>query len=265
MSPEQWLGRPEPAVSTETRSVASEAKIRIGTSGWSYRHWRGPFYPPDVPQREWLARYARRFRTVEINTSFYRLPREETLAAWKDAVPGDFLFAAKASRFVTHRKKLKDPADTVPPFLDRMEMLAEKMGPILFQLPPGWGFDPGRLESFLAALRAGRRYAFELRDPAWMNERAFDILARHGAAFCIYELGGRLSPKEVTADFVYVRLHGPGGPYRGSYGVGTLAGWAGAFSSWAAGGRDVFCYFDNDEKGYAAENAHRLDEMIRGG
>jgi len=182
---------------TEKETVANEARIRIGTSGWSYRHWRGPFYPSNVPQREWLPYYAGWFRTVEINNSFYHRPREETLAAWKDAVPWDFLFAAKASRFVTHRKKLTDPADTVPPFLDRIEALGKKIGPILFQLPPRWGFDPGRLESFLAALRGGRRYAFELRDPSWINDRACGILARHGAAFCIYELDGRLSPKEV--------------------------------------------------------------------
>lgn len=244
--------------------MAKRGDIRIGTSGWSYRHWRGSFYPPDMPSREWLAHYAERLRTVEINTSFYRLPREETLAGWKDAVPKDFLFSVKASRFITHRKKLKDPETTVPPFLDRVAALGGKMGPVLFQLPPNWGFDPGRLADFLASLPAGRRYALELRDPDWINDRARGILSDHGVAFCIYELDGRLSPREVTAGFVYVRLHGPGGSYRGSYDVGTLSGWAGAFSSWAASGKEVFCYFDNDEKGYAAENALRIEEMMRG-
>ena len=245
--------------------MPERAAIRIGTSGWSYRHWKGTFYPPEIPSRQWLAHYAGRLRTVEINHSFYRLPREETLAGWKATAPRDFLFSVKASRFITHRKKLKDPDRTVPPFLDRIGALGEKLGPVLFQLPPGWGFDPERLDGFLAALPARHRYAFELRDPNWINDRACAILSDHGAAFCIYEIDGRVSPKEVTAGFVYVRLHGPGKAYRGSYDTGTLAGWAGAFSSWAAAGRDVFCYFDNDEKGYAAQNALRIDEMIRGG
>ncbi len=241
-----------------------EPKIHIGTSGWSYKHWRGRFYPPDLPAGKWLAWYAGIFRSVEINHSFYRLPREETLEAWKGAVPQGFLFAAKASRFITHMKKLQDPGVTVPPFLERIGVLGDALGPILFQLPPGWRFDAERLSSFLGSLDASRRYAFELRDPDWINDRALEILSQRGAAFCIYDLDGRLSPKEVTADFVYVRLHGPGGPYRGSYDARTLSGWAGAFSAWLAGGREVFCYFDNDEKGFAAENARRLAGMIRG-
>lgn len=244
--------------------MPKEPKIHIGTSGWSYKHWKGRFYPPDLPAGKWLAWYAGRFRSVEINHSFYRLPREETLEAWKGTVPQGFLFAAKASRFITHMKKLQDPGKTVPPFLERIGVLGDALGPILFQLPPGWRFDADRLSSFLDSLDASRRYAFELRDPDWINDRALEILSRRGAAFCIYDLDGRLSPKEVTADFVYVRLHGPGGAYRGSYDARTLAGWAGAFSTWCAGGREVFCYFDNDEKGFAAENARRLAGMVRG-
>jgi uncharacterized protein YecE (DUF72 family) len=247
------------------QAVGGPAPIHIGTSGWHYGHWRGPFYPDELGAEGFLAYYAERFHTVEINNSFYQLPSESTLGKWRDAVPRGFVFAVKGSRFITHMKKLKDPARSLAPFLERVAGLGEKLGPILFQLPPRWRFNAARLAGFLAALPVAYRYTLELRDQSWINESTLDLLANHGVAFCIYELAGYLSPLEVTADFVYIRLHGPGGPYQGQYDDATLAGWAGSMAAWGRQGREVFCYFDNDEAGYAAQDALRLQDLLRKG
>jgi uncharacterized protein YecE (DUF72 family) len=240
--------------------------IHIGTSGWQYDHWRGPFYPEHLSRNAFLAYYAERFQTVEINNSFYQLPKKETLNHWNESVPENFIFSFKASRYITHMKKLKDPQASLSRMMETVGFLDGKLGPILFQLPPKWGFDPERFYDFLEALPAQYRYAFELRDPSWLDSRAYEALAQIGAAFCIYELAGRMSPKEITADFVYIRLHGPADvPYKGQYSTKTLSGWAGAISTWAEEGREVFCYFDNDEAGYAAQDALRLQKMLRKG
>jgi uncharacterized protein YecE (DUF72 family) len=236
--------------------------IHIGTSGWHYSHWNGPFYPNDLRKEDFLRYYCSRFATVEVNNSFYQLPSEEALLNWRDSTPAGFIFAAKASRYITHMKKLKDPEKHLPILLERLEILGEKLGPILFQLPPRWRLNLERLEVFLKALPGRFRYAFEFRDPSWFDRRAYEALAEHGGAFCIYELAGRRSPAEVTADFVYVRLHGPGEAYQGSYSTGALQGWADRFGRWVQEGKEVFCYFDNDEAGYAAQNALSLQEMV---
>jgi uncharacterized protein YecE (DUF72 family) len=236
--------------------------IRIGTSGWNYDHWIGPFYPDGLPKKQWLHFYADRFHSVEVNNSFYQLPTEKTLQAWKEVVPRGFRFAVKCNRYVTHMKKLKDPAESMAKFFDRVDVLGAYLGPVLFQLPPNWRFDAARLEAFLDALPGGHRYVFEFRDPDWWNDRTYELLREAGAAFCQFDLAGEQSPREITADFVYVRLHGPGEAYEGSYGEQSLRGWVGAFSAWAARGRDVYCYFDNDQNGYAARNAARLHEML---
>jgi uncharacterized protein YecE (DUF72 family) len=236
--------------------------IRVGTSGWNYTHWAGPFYPRELAQDRWLRFYAERFSTVEINNSFYNLPEAGVFRSWGDSVPDDFVFSVKASRYITHMKKLKDPRDSVHRFVDRASGLDEKLGPVLFQLPPRWKVNPGRLEAFLGELPEGIRYAFEFRDRTWFCREVYDLLRGRGAAFCIYHLAGALSPRVVTAGFVYVRLHGPGAAYQGSYDRETLSGWAGAFSTWDRRGRDVYCYFDNDQRGYAARDAAALRSMI---
>lgn len=237
-------------------------RIRIGTSGWHYRHWEGSFYPEDLPAGRWLEYYRRHFSTAEINHSFYRLPEARTLEQWKKTVPAGFQFAVKAGRYITHMKKLKEPRQPLSEFFQRIGALGGRLGPILFQLPPRWRRDPGRLESFLKLLPAKGRFTFEFRDPSWFDDRVYRVLEEAGAAFCVYHLAGRISPRKVTADFVYVRLHGPGKAYRGSYSGRDLAGWAGAFSTWARMGKDVYCYFDNDDSGHAPRNALRLKEML---
>jgi uncharacterized protein YecE (DUF72 family) len=239
------------------------SRINIGTSGWHYDHWKGPFYPRDLRSGKMLPYYAHHFRTVEINNSFYQLPKEGTLEMWRNITPEDFIFSMKASRYITHMKKLKDPSKTLSPFLEAARVLEPKLGPLLFQLPPRWHVNPQRLQEFLNALPRGFRYAFEFRDPSWFQDHVYKILEEHGAAFCIYELEGRISPHEVTSDFVYVRLHGPGRAYQGQYDAKTLSGWAGEFFTWAGQGREIFCYFDNDQAGYAAQDALRIQAMVR--
>ena len=239
-------------------------EIRVGTSGWNYDHWVGPFYPDDVPKKDWLRYYARHFDTVEVNNSFYQLPERSTFERWRDSVGEGFVMAVKGSRYVTHMKKLKDPAESVERFCHRVDALGRALGPLLFQLPPRWRFAPDRLDAFLGTLPADRRVVVEPRDPSWFDPRCFEILRDHGAALCIYDLEGDQSPKEVTADFVYVRLHGPSETaYEGSYDAKTLQGWAGAFSTWARQGKDVYCYFDNDQGGNAPRNALALREMLQ--
>lgn len=207
--------------------------------------------------------YAQRFNTVEINNSFYRLPRSETLQRWRDSTPKGFVFAFKASRYITHMKKLKDPQESLNKMLDAAQYLSPKLGPILFQLPPRWRVNPRRLSDLLATLPQELVYAFEFRDPSWYHDEIYTILREHGAAFCMYHLEGHLSPKEVTADFIYIRLHGPSRQaYQGEYDAQTLSGWAGALSSWQRQGKAVYCYFDNDQAGYAARNALKLQEMV---
>jgi len=240
-------------------------RIHIGTSGWHYDHWKGPFYPEDISAEKMLPHYTGYFHTVEINNSFYQLPKKGTLELWKKTVPSHFVFAMKGSRYITHMKKLKDPSRGVPPLLDAAGVLGKKLGPLLFQLPPRWHINLERLNEFLQFLPADHRYAFEFRDPTWFDDRTYEALAKRGAAFCIYHLAGTLSPKEVTTDFVYVRLHGPEEAYRGQYGAKTLSGWAGAFSTWQHQGKEIFCYFDNDQAGYAAQDALRLQEMLSKG
>jgi uncharacterized protein YecE (DUF72 family) len=240
----------------------TKGRIRIGTSGWSYGHWLGTFYPKGTRQQDLLAVYAERFQSVEINRTFYKLPAAGTMAAWRAKAPEDFLFAAKASRYLTHRKKLKDPEEPVGRLLGCVEALGDKLGPVLFQLPPRWRVNPERLGRLLEVLPNRHRYAFEFRDPSWHEPKILELLSKRGAAFCIFDLAGERSPIEVTADFVYIRLHGPGAAYQGSYDGRILSGWARRIRDWSEAGKDVYCYFDNDEKAYAPQDALRLKEMV---
>lgn len=234
----------------------------IGTSGWHYPHWADRFYPEGTPTKAYLTHYAGIFQTVEVNSSFYRLPSEETLRDWGKHTPPGFVFACKASQYITHRKKLKDPWEILPAFLQRIAVLGDKLGPVLFQLPPRWRLNRARLEGFLEALPQGQRFAFEFRDLRWNTPEVMGLLERSGSAFCCFDLGGTASPIRVTADFVYMRLHGPGAPYRGSYSDASLADWAARMAAWQADGLDVYCYFDNDEHAYAPRNAQSLIERL---
>jgi uncharacterized protein YecE (DUF72 family) len=236
--------------------------FHIGTSGWHYQHWKGPFYPQDLPNERLLEHYLKHFRTAEINNTFYQLPARQTFVRWRDSVPEGFLFSVKASRYITHMKKLKDPDEPISTLIDSIRVLEDKLGPILFQLPPRWNANIERLNSFLTSLPDGYRYAFEFRDESWFGQETEETLRRRGAAFCIYDFEGRQSPRPVTGDFIYVRLHGPDGAYQGKYDNRTLTSWAEILSSWTDKGKEIFCYFDNDENGYAAQNALELQELL---
>ncbi len=237
-------------------------EIRIGTSGWHYKHWLGTFYPPGTRASKMLDYYLERFDTVEINNSFYRLPEPETFAAWREAVPRDFRFAVKGSRFLTHAKKLKDPEQGIERFFANADLLGDKLGAVLWQLPPQWGVNVERLDAFLEALPRHHRYAFEFRHESWNTDAVYAVLRKHGAAYCIYHLAGFQSPLEITADFTYLRLHGPGGKYQGSYDDGMLRRWAALIQGWNGQLRAVYAYFDNDQAGFAAHNAARLRQLV---
>ncbi|WP_410221177.1 DUF72 domain-containing protein [Pedobacter sp.] len=240
-----------------------EGKIYIGTSGWKYRHWNGVFYPEELKQKDQLDYYCRLFNTVELNNSFYRQPSAENFSKWRVSTPPKFCFSVKANRYFTHVKKLRVDADDLKDFFDRMVHLKEKLGPVLFQLPPGWKIDIERLENFLGLLSPAYRYTFEFRNHSWYEKEVIELLSHYNVAFCIYELAGHLSPLNVTANFVYIRLHGPGEKYQGSYQEKELKTWAEFAKKAAAKSKDVYIYFDNDQAAYAAFNAKRLIELVK--
>ncbi len=234
--------------------------IHIGTSGWHYKHWRGIFYPAAMRPSDYLAYYSTRFQTVEINNSFYRLPSRETFEAWHNAVPPSFEFSVKASRYITHYKRLKDAADSVERFLEHMAGLASKARVVLFQLPPNWNVNVERLATFLHTLPRRCDYAFEFRDPSWFDDRVYTLLAEQHVAFCIHDMHPYPTPRTVTARLVYVRLHGSVA-HNGDYSTDELEDWAQAMTDWKAEGRDVYCYLNNDVSGYALKNGQELRRM----
>lgn len=236
--------------------------IYIGTSGWHYKHWIGTFYPQGTKDSEQLVYYLKFFKSVELNNSFYRLPSAQTFNNWRKAVPADFVFAVKGSRFISHMKKLNVDKESISIFFKSVNTLKEKLGPILFQLPPKWKLNVERLAHFLQILPKKRRFAFEFRNQTWYNEEVYALLQKYNCSFCIYELEHHLSPIITTADFVYVRLHGPGARYAGSYTTKQLSKWAKICSNWLEQGTDVYIYFDNDQLGYAAFNAQTLKKLI---
>ncbi len=240
-----------------------QKSINIGTSGWHYQHWIGPFYPEDLEKSKMLDYYIQYFSTVEINNSFYRLPEEKTFKNWVDKISGGFIFSVKASRYITHMKKLKNTLEALNRFMSGIKPLENHLGPILFQLPPRWKCNIERLESFLEILPSERRYVFEFRDPSWWNDTVYVLLKSRQAAFCIFDLGGVLSPVIATTDFIYIRLHGPDDAYQGSYSEKALREWAGKIKQWNQQQKTIFCYFDNDQAGFAAKNAFRLKQILK--
>ena len=240
----------------------SEPRLLIGTSGWSYPHWRGIFYPPELKASNWLHHYVSYFDTVELNASFYRMPSEKAFRSWKAAAPEGFLFSVKGHRYVTHLKKLRDVGEHLERFFERIALLEDALGPILYQLPPRWNCNLDRLEGFLAVLPAHLRFAIEFRNTSWLNEGVFSALEDHGVALCIASLPGLDYPVRSTAPFAYVRFHGAQQIYAGRYREDELRWWAEQISAFLADGRDVYAYFNNDAHGYAVENALQLKKML---
>lgn len=241
-------------------------QVRIGCSGWSYREWRGRFYPPEMPARRWFEHYASVFDTVELNATFYRLPAASTVEGWARQAPPGFCYAVKLGAFGTHRMKLRDPAGWLARHLERARLLGDALGPTLVQLPPRWHRDVERLDEFLAACPGDLRWAVELRDPSWLHDDVYATLRRHGAALCWHDLLPGV-PIDATAGWAYVRLHGPDGPaapYRGVYGAARLQPWANRIRRWRSEGVDVHVYFDNDVDAAAPGDASLLRTMVSG-
>ena len=257
-------------------------QLRVGCSGWQYKHWatpaggsgreiEGSFYPAGLPQSRWFAHYAAAFDTVEINNSFYRLPDAETFSKWRDQAPSRFLYAVKASRFLTHMKKLKDPDDPLARFFANVRALGSRLGPILYQLPPNFGVNLERLDEFLAAIRrvapsAGLRsrphHVIEFRNPTWYDDRVYDLLNRHHVTMCLHDMQGSATDWRVVGSCVYVRFHFGTSKYGGGYDDTRLDAWADWLVERIGEGLDVFAYFNNDGGGHAPRDAVRLRDRI---
>jgi uncharacterized protein YecE (DUF72 family) len=235
--------------------------IRIGTSGWSYRSWRGSFFPKSIPARLHLDYYSGSFGTTELNGVFYRTPTEDAVRGWAIQTPHDFIFAWKASRFITHWKRLKETSRNSLVLMEsRLKLLGPKAGPVLFQLPPNFLKDRERLASFVKLLNPRRRYAFEFRHPGWYDDDIFDVLRENNIALCISDHHDAPAPWIATASHVYVRGHGPDGRYRGHYRLNVLNVWKRRIMDFAES-RDVHVYFDNDQKSAAPKDAARLEKL----
>lgn len=237
-------------------------KIFIGTSGWVYDHWWGNFYPNTLKDEERLIYYSSHFDTVEINNTFYHMPQVKTVENWAAKTPKKFLFSVKASRFITHIKRLNDCANSVQYLYDTLVHLKDKLGPIFFQLPPNFPINLERLDSFLQLLDPKQKHLFEFRNESWFIDETYELLKKYNVGLCIYHLDRFLSPIVVTADFAYLRLHGPKGAYQGLYKKRELAEWAERFLQWQSEGKEVYCYFDNDQRAYAVKNALELKKAL---
>jgi uncharacterized protein YecE (DUF72 family) len=238
-------------------------RVVVGTSGWHYDSWRGPFFPKGLPLKKQLDYYAGQFQTTELNGVFYRTPTPQAVRLWKEHTPEGFVFAWKASRFITHWKRLSDKSvNSLALLEERLSLLGGKAGPILFQLPPSFSANPDRLKSFCKLLPRKRRYSFEFRHPSWYSPEIYRFLAAKNIALCISDHHDAPAPWRRTADFIYVRGHGPGGRYRGHYRTATLTEWAGRIRSWKKQGCDSYVYFDNDQKSAAPADASKLMQML---
>jgi len=239
-----------------------DCKFRIGTSGWHYNHWRGKFYPAELKKYEWFDYYSKHFDTVEINNTFYQQPKDTSIKTWYKRAPQNFTYAVKANRFITHIKKLKDPADSLRRFLNSTALLKEKLGPVLYQLPPSLHQDLDRLKNFAMLLPKKPPAVFEFRHKSWFTQNTFDLLSRFHLTFCIHDMPGIISPRAVTADIIYIRFHGPTGRYQGNYSKAALRDWAEWIKDHAKNTRSIFAYFNNDYNAYAIRNAGQLKELL---
>jgi uncharacterized protein YecE (DUF72 family) len=241
--------------------MAKRGKVHIGCSGWNYAHWRGRFYPKGLAPSNWFEFYARLFETVEINNTFYRLPDARIFKAWRKQAPEGFLYAVKASRFLTHQKKLKDVKVPLKKFLDRAKYLDEHLGPILYQLPSRWRLNKDRLESFIDLLPDTLIHVIEFRDQSWMVEEVFQLLEGRGVSFCTHDFSGLDVPRRTTGPVSYVRFHGTGTKYRGGYSEPMLRSWWNWMKNQIRNGSDLYVYFNNDAEAHSIRDAKRLKQL----
>ena len=237
-------------------------EIRIGTSGWHYDHWKSVFYPEKLPKTRWLDYYSEHFDTVEINNTFYHLPRTTTVEKWREQALKGFLYAIKANRYITHVKKLHDASEPVERFFDVVDLFGSTLGPILYQLPPSLHKDLDRLGAFIELLPKRRTAIFEFRHKSWYDDEVFDLLTNRGVGFCVHDMSGIESPRTTTSDIVYVRFHGTSGRYSGGYTDTMLQDWADWLKSQTSHLRAVYAYFNNDVQGHAIRNAETLKNLM---
>lgn len=257
---------PSRTLSPDKARPGAATEQRIGTSGWHYKTWSGPFYPSELKPKDFLSFYVEHFNTTEINNSFYRLPTEKAVKAWRDGAPEGFLFAWKASRYITHLKRLKDVKDSIKLVFDRMAGLGPTFGPVLFQLPPTFRAEPDNFERLAHCLKhvpSRCRCAFEFRHPSWYEDQVLDLLHDHNAALCLSDHAAAPAPWIATADFIYIRAHGTHGRYAGNYSSDTLRNWAQKLRRWRREKRDAYVYFDNDVKSAAPADAQKLIEYVK--
>lgn len=238
--------------------------IHVGCSGWVYRHWKGGFYPEGLPQRRWFEHYAAEFDTVEINASFYRLPRPEMFDGWRAKAPPGFRYAVKVNRFITHMKKLLDCEQAVAEFIGLARRLGSALGPLLYQLPPNLKRNDERLDAFLSLLPRDLDHVVEFRSSDWYAEEVLAIVDRHRAGFVVHDLVGLASPRWASGRTAYVRFHGTGGKYRGRYSNAQIADWAVWLAEQRRTGGSAWAYFNNDIGGDAIEDARALAACLRG-
>jgi uncharacterized protein YecE (DUF72 family) len=239
------------------------ARVLIGTSGWHYDSWRGPFYPAGVTLKDQLRYYASQFQTTELNGVFYRTPTTEAVKSWRRDTGKDFVFAWKASKFITHWKRLSQKSvNSLELLEERIALLGDKAGPILFQLPPNFAVDADRLGAFVKLLPKRRRFSFEFRNSSWYDRSVLRQLAHYNIALCLSDHHDAPAPWKRTADFLYIRGHGPGGRYKDHYAAASLRQWARRIKAWNRQGCDVYVYFDNDQKSAAPADALRLRQLL---
>ena len=239
-------------------------KTYVGTSGWQYKHWYEVFYPESVKSNELLEFYSQHFASVELNASFYHLPKASVFAGWHKKTPNNFLFSVKASRYITHIKKLRDFEAGWTRFIEAAKELKEKLGQILFQLPPFLKANKEVLETALKVLPETYKYAFEFRHESWFTPEIYDILKKYNVALVMADSPDFPLKKEITADFIYLRFHGSKSLYGSKYTVEELKSWAKEITSWQKQGIEIYAYFNNDAEGYAVENAKQLRELLSG-
>jgi uncharacterized protein YecE (DUF72 family) len=237
-------------------------RIYIGTSGWAYKDWRGRFYPQNLPQTKWLSFYTQHFATVELNNTFYQLPSEKAFHRWKETAPPSFVYAVKVSRLITHLKKLRNTQDALANFLSRARLLGEKLGPLLYQLPPSLSCDQALLEEFLQLLPQDLSYIFEFRHPSWFSEKVFEQLSRHQVGLCLFDMPELTTPLVATTDLAYIRFHGSQGLYQSSYPTEELQDWAQRIASLGKDLREIYIYFNNDFQAVAVNNALTLRKEL---
>jgi uncharacterized protein YecE (DUF72 family) len=247
----------------QAANVSHELKaVHVGCSGWVYKHWRGLLYPEGLPQKRWFERYAEEFDTVEINSSFYRLPSPETFEKWRNQAPPGFRYAVKANRFITHLKKLAGCDPEIDRFTALARLLERTLGPILYQLPPSLHKDLARLENLLKRLPRDLEHVVEFRHASWYDEEVLALLDRYGAGFVAHDLKGLASPRWASGRTAYVRFHGAGGKYWGRYPDEALLDWTGWIVDQRRSGRSAWCYFNNDIHGHAIDDARTLRSMV---